>query len=122
MWFLITGILLILPMMMSFFGRNLVRTKVYGRNGRVYYRTERSMKNQATKTYAHKVCGRFYVWVGRRAIIVSIVMALIFIFIPVRYYETLCGIWLMTEMVMLLSAVPVTENALKKKFYQTSGY
>ncbi|MBE5906739.1 MAG: SdpI family protein [Lachnospiraceae bacterium] len=116
MWFLITTILLVLPIMMRAMGQCFVRVRPQSKRCRIYYRTERSMKNDTTTRFAHQVCGKFYMWAGKWSLLITIGLSIAFFRLPIASYETACGIWLMCETVLLLFGVPLTERALSHRF------
>ena len=116
MWLMSTLIIILLPIMMIIVGSIMMRSKPRNAKSKVYYCTERSMRNVDTRRYAHKICGGFYVWVGKRLLIVSPLISII-VRISMAKLIPLCGVWLLLETCCMLFAVPFTEIALKNKFH-----
>lgn len=116
MWFLLTAVISILPLMMLLMGQCFVRVRPKSKRCRIYYRTERSMKNDTTTRFAHQVCGKFYIWAGKWTMIFTVVIAFAFLRMPLIQYETACGVWMIVETCFLLFGVPLTEKALSHRF------
>ena len=113
MWIFLTVLLLLMPVAMVFMGMKLLRAKP--RKER-YYRTERALRNETTERYAHKICGRFYLWIGKRLLFITLLFGIVLLRANQTRFEPICGIILLMEIAALLLAVPLTEGALKNKF------
>lgn len=113
MWIFLTALLLLMPVAMVIMGMKLLRAKP--RKER-YYRTERALRNEATERYAHKICGRFYLWIGKRLLLITLLFGIILLRLNSDLFEPFCGVILLIEISSLLLAVPLTEGALKNKF------
>lgn len=116
MWLFLTSILATLPIIMLVLGKNFVRVRPRRKNCKIYYRTERSMVDETTTRFAHQFCGKFYLWMGKRLLLITIILSIIFLKMSLQVYETMSGVWLLVETIILLIAVPFTEHALQEKF------
>lgn len=116
MWLLLTGMLTTIPIIMMVIGRNFLRVHPRRKNCKIYYRTERSMVDASTTRFAHQFCGKFYLWMGKRLLLITLLISIVFLKLSLSFYETLSGVWLMVETIVLLVAVPFTEHALEQKF------
>lgn len=116
MWFLFSAILMTIPLAMIFMGQCLVKVRPRSKRCRIYYRTERSMRNTTTTRFAHQVCGKYYIWAGKWTMIFTAVIAIAFSRMPIERYETACGIWMIVETCFLLFGVFLTEKALSHRF------
>ncbi|MCR4955781.1 MAG: SdpI family protein [Lachnospiraceae bacterium] len=122
MWLLLTAILVMLPMLMLFLGKCFLRVRPNSKRCKIYYRTMRSMRNTTTTRFAHQVCGKFYSWAGRWSLLISLVVAVVFLKFPLAGYETACGLCLLMQTILLIVAVPLTEKALSHRFGREFGY
>lgn len=114
MWIVLTLLLMMMPITMVLLGRKLTAANIKTKER--YYRTARSLRDSETARYAHKICGGFYLWMGKRLLIVTIIFGLFPLRLFLNKVEPLCGIFLLIEISMLILAVPFTESALKSKF------
>ena len=57
-WLFCTASSLLIPLVMLFFGRRFLTKPPKSINSLYGYRTARSMKNQQTWDFAHRVCGK----------------------------------------------------------------
>ncbi len=109
---------MVIPSLMLIMGKSFIRVRPKNKRSKIYYRTERSMRDVNTKRFAHQVCGKFYLWAGKWCALLSGVVAVIFLRFSVIQFETACGICLLLETLLLLFAVPLTEKALAHRFGQ----
>lgn len=82
------------------------------------YRTKRSMFNQQTWDFAHKVCARIWRSAGWWTLIISV-----FITLPVllsasdiEFIGIFCSVVVFLQIISLLAPLPITERALKRTF------
>ena len=59
-WLFCTASSLLIPLVMLFFGRRFLTKPPKSINSLYGYRTARSMKNQQTWDFAHRVCGKLW--------------------------------------------------------------
>ena len=103
-----------IPVLMNFMGMFFVRKGVNDTQGAFRYRTYRSTLNTKTWKYAHKVCGKLWLYAGRCFFIIVLSLSLV----ACQCNETTAGcmlsVTLMLEMLMLAGTVFFTEAALKR--------
>lgn len=115
-WLYCTGMDLLVPLVMIYFGRRFLTKPPKYINGWYGYRTTRSMKNQQTWDFAHQVCGKVWFRVGLVLLPVSFLLLLPVLGKDVDVVGMWCaGVMGMQVVVMIASIVPV-ERALKKQF------
>lgn len=78
------------------------------------YRTSMSSKNNETWKYAHKYAGKVWLWEGIITLIISLI--LIFIYKDSPSFEKIAISVEVGIMIIILSVIPITEVALRKKF------
>lgn len=104
----------LIPILMSTLGMFFVRKGSKDTQGAFRYRTYRSTMNTKTWKYAHKVCGKLWVYAGRLFFIVVLSLSLV----ACQCNETTTGcmlsVVLMIEMLILAATVFMTEQALKR--------
>ena len=113
---LLTVMLMVLPTIMLVLGKNFMRVRPKNKRSKIYYRTERSMRDDNTKRFAHQVCGKFYLWFGKWSMLFTCIIGIVFMRFPLQSFETACGVWLLCETLMLFAAVPLTERALAHRY------
>lgn len=115
-WVYMLVMSLLIPFTMLGFGKYLKKGGPQKPNGVLGYRTSRSMKNQNTWTFAQRYCGKMWCRYGLVLLPVSAaVMALLF-----GKEEDAVGkvgaLLMSAQTVLLMTAIPLTERALKKRF------
>ena len=104
----------LIPVLMNVCGMFFVRKGGDDTQGTFRYRTYRSTMNTKTWKYAHKVCGKLWLYAGRFFILLVIALSLV----ACQCNETTAGCMLsgvlMVEMLILAATVFFTEQALKR--------
>ena len=117
-WLFCTASSLLIPLVMLFFGRRFLTKPPKSINSLYGYRTARSMKNQQTWDFAHRVCGKIWFWAGLILLPVSLVAML---FSWGRSVEEI-GMWcipvMAVQLVVLVGSIFPVERALKRNFDQ----
>lgn len=80
------------------------------------YRTARSMKTKAAWDFAHAVCGRFWLKAGLVLLPLSVAAMLPVAKKPAGFVGIYGLVVCFVELAVLISAVFVTERALKRQF------
>lgn len=115
-WLFMLATAMLVPGCMLFFGREFMRNPPKEINSGYDYRTRRSSQSQAAWDFAQGYSGQFWVRAGRITLAVSLVWM-----IPLFGQEigavgasgtVLTGL----QLIPLLAVIPVTEQALKRKF------
>lgn len=115
-WLYCAAMCLLVPGVMLFFRWRFLKKPPKSINGFYGYRTSRSMKNQQTWDYAHRVCGKLWLRVGAIMLSFSLLAML-----PAlgRDVET-TGMWLMgvagVQVAVMIATIFPVEGALKHKF------
>ena len=117
-WLFCTVMCLLVPLIMLYFGWRFQRHPPRNINSLYGYRTTRSMKNQQTWDFAHRVCGKIWFWAGLILLPVSLVAML---FSWGRSVEEI-GMWcipvMAVQLVVLVGSIFPVERALKRNFDQ----
>lgn len=117
-WLFCTGMNLLIPLVMLYFGRRFQRHPPGNINSFYGYRTTRSMKNQQTWDFAHRICGKIWFGVGAVMLPLSLLAML-----PAlgQNIETV-GWWCMAvgtvQVIVLVGTIAPVERALKQNFDQ----
>lgn len=107
------------PLMMVIFGFWMNKYPPQNINVWFGYRTEASMRSKETWLFAHRYAGRYWFILGLVMLIINgIVMGLLIWFFRANeeLFGTLSLVWMLLEMIPLLSVIYTTEKALKRKF------
>lgn len=114
LFMLITSLLI--PLVMIGFGRRSCTNPPARINHLYGYRTQRSMKNQDTWVFAHRVCGKFWVRWGCVLLPLSAVCMLAVLYrsdvVAALVAAGLCTL----QCIPLFLSIAVTERALKETF------
>lgn len=117
-WLFCTVMCLLIPLIMLYFGWRFQKHPPRNINSLYGYRTTRSMKNQQTWDFAHRVCGKLWFWAGLILLPVSLVAML---FAWGRSVEEI-GMWCIpvtaVQLVVLVGSIFPVERALKRNFDQ----
>lgn len=115
-WFFMLIVVLLFPIIMIVFGKIFLNSAPEDINYIYGYRTSMSMKNRDTWEFAHKMCGKIWLWAGWILLPVS---AISLIFVMEKSTDVVGAVGTIATvvdlMVILLSIIPV-EIALKKTF------
>ena len=117
-WLFCTGINLLVPGIMMFFGWRFRTKPPKHINGLYGYRTARSMKNQQTWDFAHAVCGTIWFRVGVCMLPLSVGLMLPSFGRDIETVGLWCGGITLLQVVVLLGTIVPVERALKQNFDQ----
>ena len=95
-WLPVLAMDLLIPLVMTGFGRRFMKKPPARINGLWGYRTARSMKSRESWDFAHRYCGRLWYRWGLALVPITL----------------LC----LGQLVPLVAAIPPTEAALKRNF------
>ena len=115
-WIFSTLCALLTPAVMAFFGWRFLTRPPRRINSFYGYRTARSMKDQQSWDFAHRVCGRLWLRAGAVMLPVSLLAML-----PALGRETgTVGIWLCAvvgvQLAVMIGSVFPVERELKRRF------
>lgn len=117
-WLFCTVSCLLVPAVMLYFGWRFLKKPPKHINSFYGYRTSRSMKNQQTWDFAHKVCGKLWFRWG----LVLLPLSLLAMLLVLGKDTEEQGVWLMgvtvIQVVVLLGSIVPVERALKRNFDQ----
>lgn len=85
-------------------------------NGICGYRTKRSMQNEDTWAFAHRVCGKLWLIVGLILLVLTAAFTFLFKSAVVETLGTLCTVLVAVQTAILLITICLVETALKKYF------
>lgn len=118
-WLICLGMDLIIPAVMILFGKRFLEKPPKSINSSYGYRTSRSMKNQETWDFAHQVCGRIWLKMGKWMLVLSVLAALASLLFLGRGPEAIniaCCVLAGIQIVVMLGTIFPVERALKKNF------
>ena len=117
-WLFCTGMNLLIPLVMLYFGRRFQKHPPKNINSFYGYRTSHSMKNQQTWDFAHQVCGKLW---SRLGLILLPVTLVPMVFLWGRSVDEIgmgCIPVMAVQLVVLLGSIVPVERALKRNFDQ----
>ena len=117
-WLYCTAMCLLIPAVMLYFGWRFQKHPPKNINGFYGYRTSRSMKNQQTWDYAHRVCGKLWLRVGGIMLPFSLLAMLPALGRDVGTVGLWCIPVMGVQLVVLLGSIFPVERALKRNFDQ----
>ena len=115
-WIFMLCTVLLVPLIMLFFGLYFKNKSPKEINSLFGYRTTMSMKNQDTWEFAHHYCGRLWLVLGMIMLPLSVIPMLFFINQDIDVVGIAGGIIEGIQVVVLLISIFPTEKALKKTF------
>lgn len=115
-WAFCLAMNLLLPAIMLAFGWLFQKKPPRRINGVYGYRTARSMKNQETWLFAHKVCGRLWFRLGLLLLPVSVCAMLPALGRSVNAVGIWCCMVETVQLVVLIGSIFPVERALKRTF------
>lgn len=115
-WIFMLIMVLLIPIIMVFFGRIFLKKAPKEINYVFGYRTSRSMKNKDTWEFAHKYIGDIWHKCGIIMIPISVIVMLLVIGKDEDTVGTVGAIVTIIQMIPLIGAIYPTEKALKKYF------
>ena len=107
---------LLIPVIMAGFGRYFLKRAPNKINPVFGYRTERSMKNCDTWSFAHKYCGRIWYISGLVMLPVSVAVMLPVIGKSETVVGAVGGVLCFLQLIPLMAAIIPTERALERTF------
>ena len=115
-WIFMLCTVLLVPLIMLFFGLYFKNKSPKEINSLFGYRTTMSMKNKDTWEFAHHYCGRLWLVLGMIMLPLSVIPMLFFINQDIDVVGIAGGIIEGIQVVVLLISIYPTEKALKKTF------
>ena len=115
-WIFMLCTVLLVPLIMLFFGFYFKNKSPKEINSLFGYRTTMSMKNKDTWEFAHHFCGRLWLVLGMIMLPLSVIPMLFFINQDIDVVGIAGGIIEGIQVVVLLISIFPTEKALKKTF------
>ena len=115
-WIVIPLTIVVVPLIMLFFGLYFKNKSPKEINSLFGYRTTMSMKNKDTWEFAHHYCGRLWLVLGMIMLPLSVIPMLFFINQDIDVVGIAGGIIEGIQVVVLLISIFPTEKALKKTF------
>lgn len=115
-WIFMLCTVLLVPLIMLFFGFYFKNKSPKEINSLFGYRTTMSMKNKDTWEFAHHYCGRLWLALGMIMLPLSVIPMLFFINQNIDVVGIAGGIIEGIQVVVLLISIYPTEKALKKTF------
>ena len=113
-WIFMLCTVLLVPLIMLFFGLYFKNKSPKEINSLFGYRTTMSMKNKDTWEFAHHYCGRLWLVLGMIMLPLSVIPMLFFINQDIDVVGIAGGIIEGIQVVVLLISIFPTEKALKK--------
>lgn len=107
---------LIIPLMMIIFGRVMWKHPPKKINGIYGYRTNMSMKNMDTWTFAHEYCGKLWWKIGWIMLLITILVYLVFVDSSGTVNEMLLSLPCLVQTVVLVATIFPIEKALRRTF------
>lgn len=117
-WVFMLIINLIIPITMIVFGALFMKKAPKNINAIFGYRTSMSMKNKDTWDFAHKYCGKLWLWLGLVLLPLSIIPLLFVLGKEISITAIVGTVVCLVQIVPLLGSIIPTEIALKKTFDQ----
>ena len=120
-WIFMLCTVLLVPLIMLFFGLYFKNKSPKEINSLFGYRTTMSMKNKDTWEFAHHYCGRLWLVLGMIMLPLSVIPMLFFINQDIDVVGIAGGIIEIIQIIVLLIPIYSTEKALKKEFDENSN-
>ena len=115
-WIFMLCFTVLIPLIMIIFGKVFSKTAPKNINYLFGYRTNRSMKNQETWNFAHKVIGKiWWIW-GIVILIVSVVVLILFVGADNDTIGNASCIIIFAQLIFLFITIFFVERKLKKNF------
>ena len=107
---------LLVPLIMVLFGLYFVKKAPKNINYIFGYRTDMSMKNKDTWSFAHKYCGKLWLIIGTLLLLVTLVAACLLIGKAEDTVGNVSLIICMLQLIFLIIPIIPTEMALRRTF------
>lgn len=115
-WIFCTAMTLLVPLVMLIFGRVFLIRPPRDINGVYGYRTRRSMRNQETWAFAHRICGRLWFRLGLAMLPLSLCAMLSVLGRGEDAVGICCGVIEVAQLAVLIGSIFPVERALKRNF------
>lgn len=115
-WIFMTIMNLLIPLMMTGFGKLFLKNAPKEINAVFGYRTTMSMKNQDTWKFAHQYCGKLWYVGGKILLVITVVVMLALIGKNEDTVGTVSEALLFLQMIPLIGSIIPTEKALRRTF------
>lgn len=115
-WILMLCTNLLVPLTMVSFGLYFVKKAPKNINYIFGYRTDMSMKNKDTWSFAHKYCGKLWLIIGTLLLLVTLVAACLLIGKAEDTVGNVSLIICMLQLIFLIIPIIPTEMALRRTF------
>ena len=115
-WLPVLAMDLLIPLVMTGFGRRFMKKPPARINGLYGYRTARSMKSRESWDFAHRYCGRLWYRWGLALVPLTLLCLLPFLGKGAEAAEKAGGVLCLVQLVPLAASIPPTEAALKRNF------
>lgn len=111
-------VMMLIPCTMLFFGRYWTKHPPDRINCAYGYRSRRSMYNQATWRFAHKIAAAAWRRLGYGTLAATLILILFLLHgnLSVTFSGILGGATVLVQLIPMLAVIPITERALKKHF------
>jgi len=107
---------LFLPVLMIIAGNLMFKKTPKKINGIYGYRTSMSMRSDETWKFAHEVCGKLWIKIGRIMLIIFLVIQLPFYFLEENTIAVVGLILFILQSVVLIVSIFPVEKALNQTF------
>lgn len=115
-WFMMLGFNMLIPAIMLVTGKLMERKAPKKINWLIGYRTDMSMKNEDTWTFAQQVAGAFSWKWGWVTLAVTMITMLVLLGRSVETVSSAGCILMFLQLIPVLAVIPHTERALRKNF------
>ena len=115
-WFMMLGFNMLIPAIMLVTGKLMERKAPKKINWLIGYRTDMSMKNEDTWTFAQQVAGAFSWKWGWVTLVVSAVSMLLLLGKSIELVSSAGCTLMFLQLIPVLAVIPHTERALRKNF------
>lgn len=109
---------LFIPITLIIFGKFMWKHCPKKINRIIGYRTKRSMKNMDTWKFAHSYCGSLWWKIGWIMLFISILIQIPFFYCNENCIGVVGGVICIIQCIILIVSIFLTENALKKTFFE----
>lgn len=115
-WIFMTAMNLVIPFIMIFFGGYFMKKAPKKINYIFGYRTQMSMKNRDTWSFAHNFCGKIW-FIGGVSLLPIQISAMLFVLgKPDHIISTVGALLCCVPIVLMIVSAILTEAALNKNF------
>lgn len=115
-WFYMLALSLLLPITMTTIGTIFRKKAPHHINLLVGYRTRRSMLSRQTWVFAHRYCGKIWLWSGLILIPIALIAMLCVIGRDTDTVGYMGALLCVLPILTMIGSVIATERALKKNF------